>query len=157
MWKWRYTSTVLDLGTRCSPVVSFTPRPLYIVEKVGWPPNRSWHFSRREKSFAPSGNGTLVIQPVTVPPELSGLHLQTTQICSDTHPAPYLIGTGRDGHFSVRELTTHLHFAPKLRIYGAIPPHVSRRGSWSQGLHSCNLETFTRSCRVVAGLRRIDS
>jgi hypothetical protein len=29
MEKWKYISTVLDLGTRQRRVVSFTPRPLY--------------------------------------------------------------------------------------------------------------------------------
>jgi hypothetical protein len=27
--EWRYSSTILDLGTRCRWVVNFTPRPLY--------------------------------------------------------------------------------------------------------------------------------
>jgi hypothetical protein len=29
MGKWRYSSTIPDLGTRWRRVVSFTPRPLY--------------------------------------------------------------------------------------------------------------------------------
>jgi hypothetical protein len=30
MWEWRFSSTILDLGTRWKWVVSFMPRPLYL-------------------------------------------------------------------------------------------------------------------------------
>jgi hypothetical protein len=33
MGEWRYSSTILDFGTRCRRVVSFTPRPLYSLGK----------------------------------------------------------------------------------------------------------------------------
>jgi hypothetical protein len=34
MGEWRYSSTILDLSTRCRGVVSFMPRPLYPGEKA---------------------------------------------------------------------------------------------------------------------------
>jgi hypothetical protein len=33
MVEWRYSSTILDLGTRCRQVVGFTPRPFYPLGK----------------------------------------------------------------------------------------------------------------------------
>jgi hypothetical protein len=58
MGEWRYSSTILDLDTRWSWVVSFTPRPLYPEEKahstywirgvVG--PKTIWTLWRGEKS-----------------------------------------------------------------------------------------------------------
>jgi hypothetical protein len=38
MGEWRYSSTILDLGTRWMWVVSFTPRPLDPREKSPWYP-----------------------------------------------------------------------------------------------------------------------
>jgi hypothetical protein len=34
----RYSSTILDLGTRWRSVVSFTPRPLHLLGKSPWCP-----------------------------------------------------------------------------------------------------------------------
>jgi hypothetical protein len=71
MEEWRYSSTLLDLGTRWKWVVSFRPLPLYIRGKntrysldrrVGAPQSQSacWE----EKNLGPSGNRTLAIKPV---------------------------------------------------------------------------------------------
>jgi hypothetical protein len=38
MWKWRYNSTILDLGTRLRWVVSSMPLPLYPRRKRPWYP-----------------------------------------------------------------------------------------------------------------------
>jgi hypothetical protein len=36
MMEWRYSSTILDLGTRWRWMVSFTPRLLYPQGKIPW-------------------------------------------------------------------------------------------------------------------------
>jgi hypothetical protein len=48
MGEWRYSSTILDLGTRRGRMVSLTPRPLY-----------SWHPLARRLEVAPVLFGTL--------------------------------------------------------------------------------------------------
>jgi hypothetical protein len=61
--KWRYSSTILDLGTRWRWVVSFTSRSLYHRGNSPWYPldRRLWI---REKSIAAAGNWTPAIQLV---------------------------------------------------------------------------------------------
>jgi hypothetical protein len=44
--------------------MSFTPRPLYSLEKSWEGPEPVWTLWSSEKSLAPSGNGTPVVQPV---------------------------------------------------------------------------------------------
>jgi hypothetical protein len=72
MGEWRYSSIILDLGTRWRWVVSFTYRPLYprgnrprylLVRRLGGP--QSWSKRCRElKNVTPSGNRTPAFQPV---------------------------------------------------------------------------------------------
>jgi hypothetical protein len=67
MGKWRYSSTILDLGTRWRWVFSFTPLPLYPWGKspgTHW--IGGWVGPRREKSCI-AGNRTRVVQPVAIP------------------------------------------------------------------------------------------
>jgi hypothetical protein len=47
MGEWRYSSTILDLGTSWRWVVSFTPWPLY--SRLWWAPELVWTVWRREK------------------------------------------------------------------------------------------------------------
>jgi hypothetical protein len=63
MGEWRYSSTILDLGTRWRWVVSFMPRPLYprrkssgypMDRRLGGPQSRSGR-CREEKHFALPG------------------------------------------------------------------------------------------------------
>jgi hypothetical protein len=56
--EWRYTSIILDLGTRWRRLVSFTPGPLY-------PQSRSCTLWKREKLLAPARNRSLTVHPVT--------------------------------------------------------------------------------------------
>jgi hypothetical protein len=74
---------VLDLGTRCRGVVSFTPRPLYPKRKSPWypldrrlsgPQSRSGHGGEEENSKPLSGLEPQIIQPVAqcCTTELSG-------------------------------------------------------------------------------------
>jgi hypothetical protein len=61
--EWRYSSTILDLGTRWKWVVSFTPRPLYPLGKdPGWAPEPVWTLWNKKKSLAPAVNLTLGVQ-----------------------------------------------------------------------------------------------
>jgi hypothetical protein len=73
MGKWRYSSTILDLGNRWEWVVSFTLQPLYprgnrprypLARRVGGPQSRFGRFGD-ESSLTPAGNWTLVAQPVS--------------------------------------------------------------------------------------------
>jgi hypothetical protein len=68
----RYSTTILDLGTRWRWVVSFTPRPLYsrgksprysFNRKLGGPRSQSGRYGERI-FFAPAGNRTPAFQPV---------------------------------------------------------------------------------------------
>jgi hypothetical protein len=72
MGEWRYSSTILDSGTRWRWVVSFTPLPLYSREKnhryppdlmLGGPQNLSGRYGG-EKNLSPVGNQTQAVQPV---------------------------------------------------------------------------------------------
>jgi hypothetical protein len=52
MREWRYSFSILDLGTRSTWVVSFTPRPLYLLYQL----NRSlrkWSHTKGCKDIAP--------------------------------------------------------------------------------------------------------
>jgi hypothetical protein len=42
MLKWKYSSIILDLGTRWRWMVSFTPRPFYLLEKSPRDPLGEW-------------------------------------------------------------------------------------------------------------------
>jgi hypothetical protein len=71
MGEWRYSSIILDLGTRWRWVVSVTPLPLYPQEKInqldswlGGP--QSWSGSCEEKNLAPAGNRTRAVHPQSV-------------------------------------------------------------------------------------------
>jgi hypothetical protein len=75
MDEWRYSSTILDLGTRWRRVVSFTPRPLYprgnrprypLYRRLGGPQSRSERHGE-EKNLASAGNRTPAVQPVAIP------------------------------------------------------------------------------------------
>jgi hypothetical protein len=71
--EWRCSSTILDLSTRWRSVVSFTLWTLYLEKEVpgthwigGWVgPIAGLDAMRREESVAPSGDQTLMVQPVT--------------------------------------------------------------------------------------------
>jgi hypothetical protein len=74
MGEWRYSTTILDLGTRWRWTVSFTPLSLYPRER-----NPRYPLDRRlcvpQKNLTPAGNRTPVFQLVAIPIELSLLHL----------------------------------------------------------------------------------
>jgi hypothetical protein len=71
MKEWRYSSTILDLGTRWSWVVSFTPRPLYprtnrpwypLERRLGGPQSQSGCYGE-EKNLGLARIWTPAIQP----------------------------------------------------------------------------------------------
>jgi hypothetical protein len=71
MGKWRYSSAILDLGTRWRWLVSFMLRPLYIRgnspsysldRRLGGAPEPVWAMWRMEKLFAAAENRTPVVQ-----------------------------------------------------------------------------------------------
>jgi hypothetical protein len=79
MGEWRYTSTILDFGTRWEWMISFMPWPLYPQGKrTQYPLDRRlsglqspiWTLWSREKFLAPVGNRNLAVQSVTLPTEL---------------------------------------------------------------------------------------
>jgi len=68
------TSCILNLGTRCRWVVSFTPRPLCPLEKIFWypfdrsvgaPQSRSGRGGEEKKIPSPVGSRIPVVQSVT--------------------------------------------------------------------------------------------
>jgi hypothetical protein len=70
MVEWRYSSTILDLGTKWGYVVSFSPRPLYrggkalwyvLSRRLGEPQSQSGRCGQK-KNF-PVGNRTVAVQP----------------------------------------------------------------------------------------------
>jgi hypothetical protein len=74
MGEWRYSSTILDLGTRWRLIVSFMTRPFYlqgntppppvpIGQENGWDLEPGWTLCGKE-NLAPVEIGTLAIQPV---------------------------------------------------------------------------------------------
>jgi hypothetical protein len=84
MEEWRYSSTILDLGSRWRWVVSFTPRQLYpraknwrcpLDRKLGEPQYCSWRCGGK-KNLAPVGKQTPAFQPVAIPTEISWLQLK---------------------------------------------------------------------------------
>jgi hypothetical protein len=65
MGEWSYSSTLLDLGTRWSSVIRFTPR------RGGWlGPRTGLDDAKRTRIFCPSGNGSPAVQPVAMSIEL---------------------------------------------------------------------------------------
>jgi hypothetical protein len=88
---WRYSSTILDLGTRWRWVVNFTPLPLYpwgnstrypLDRRLG-EPQSVWTL-RNRKSFASTGNrlfGHPSRSLVAIPTELSRLPDWTYTAC----------------------------------------------------------------------------
>jgi hypothetical protein len=70
MGEWRYSSTLLDLGTRWRLVVSFMPLPLYFRRhSPQYPVDRGWVGPRAgldetEKSLFPAWNRTSAAQPL---------------------------------------------------------------------------------------------
>jgi hypothetical protein len=75
MGEWRYSSTILDLGTRWKRVVSFTLPPLYprgkrppypLHRRLGGPQSQSRHCGQG-KNLAPPGFEP--VQPVAIPTE----------------------------------------------------------------------------------------
>jgi hypothetical protein len=70
MREWRYSSTILYLGTRWRWVVIFTPLPLYsrgnnprwpLDRTLGWPQSRSWRYGEWRESLASAENRTLAV------------------------------------------------------------------------------------------------
>jgi hypothetical protein len=75
MGTWRYSSTILELGTRWRWVVTFTPRPPYprgkgprcsLQRRLDGPENRSW-CCLTEKSLSLDGNRTPAVQSIAIP------------------------------------------------------------------------------------------
>jgi hypothetical protein len=65
MGEWRYSSTIINLGTRWRLVVSFTPLPLYPLDRLDTRLDGSQSRSARhgeEKNLAPARNRTPAIQ-----------------------------------------------------------------------------------------------
>jgi hypothetical protein len=71
MREWRYSSTILDLGTSGqlhTPATLFRGTALanHWDRRLGGPQSRSGRYGE-EKSLFPSGNRTMAIQPVACP------------------------------------------------------------------------------------------
>jgi hypothetical protein len=72
--EWRYSSTIVDFGTKWRWVVSFSHRPLYKRGRSfrypldstygGWAPEPVWALRNRKKISCVSGNRTPAVQPV---------------------------------------------------------------------------------------------
>jgi hypothetical protein len=79
MEEWRYSTTILDLGTIWSSVVSFTPRQLYLRERApgthwigGWVgPTARLDVMEKRKYLVPAGNRIPAVQAVAILTELS--------------------------------------------------------------------------------------
>jgi hypothetical protein len=99
MGKWRYSFTILDLGTRCRRVVSFTPRPLfprakspqYHLDRVlGGPQSRSGRRGIDTNILPLPGIEPRPSSPypVAIPTELMNLHTMPNFSCL-TRPLKY--------------------------------------------------------------------
>jgi hypothetical protein len=66
MGEWRYSSIILDLGTRWRRVASFTPRDGARVKHWmgGWVDLRAALEAEKRNISCPAGNRTPVVQPV---------------------------------------------------------------------------------------------
>jgi hypothetical protein len=79
--RWKYSSTILDLGTNWRRVVSFTPRPLcprYSLQRVWVGPNFGLHAVEQRKVSFPSRRiepWPSSSQPVALPTELTRLSI----------------------------------------------------------------------------------
>jgi hypothetical protein len=66
--EWKYSSTILDLGTRWRQVISFTPRPLYHRKEqsvpIGWMGSRVGLGAVEKRKTSLDGNRTSTVQPV---------------------------------------------------------------------------------------------
>jgi hypothetical protein len=79
----RYSSTILDLGSRWKGWVSLTSRlfypgtraPVPIEQEAGWAPEPVWTLWRREMSGT-VGNRTWAVQPVVIPTSYPGSSLR---------------------------------------------------------------------------------
>jgi hypothetical protein len=80
MGEWRYSSSILDLGTRWRSgqihiLAALHPNkelPVPTKFEDGWAPELVWALWRKEKSLALAGNRTPAVQPA-IPTELSWL------------------------------------------------------------------------------------
>jgi hypothetical protein len=71
--EWRYSSTILDLGTRWRWEAILTPLPIYppgkdppvpIGQEAGWVPEPVWALWRGAKSLSAARNRTMAVKPV---------------------------------------------------------------------------------------------
>jgi hypothetical protein len=65
MGEWKYSSTILDLGTTCE-LSEWRPGAM-------WAPEPIWMLCSREESLTPTGNRNPAVQSVAIPTEVSRL------------------------------------------------------------------------------------
>jgi hypothetical protein len=79
MGEWRYSSIILDFGTRWDWMISILPWPLYpqgntsrypLGRKLSGLQSPIWTLWSRENFLAPAGNRNLALQSVALPTEL---------------------------------------------------------------------------------------
>jgi hypothetical protein len=68
MCEWRYSSTILDLGTgdewsasHLTPLSPGKEPPVFIGQEARWAPEFVWKLLNREKPLAPNGNQTSAV------------------------------------------------------------------------------------------------
>jgi hypothetical protein len=139
--EWRYSSIVLDLGTRWRWVVSFTPRPLHprgksslcpLHRRLGAAQSLSEGYGD-EKNLASTGNRTPAVQPVTIATELLEEWCRNRP---ESGPTPWLLDGG-DGDDEL-ELIWGLRRKPRKpssQVLSRRDNSVGIASGWTVGVH----------------------
>jgi hypothetical protein len=137
MGKWRYSATILDLGTIWRWLVSFTPRPHYLRgnhprypldRRLGGPQSRYGRYGK-EKNFAFAGNRALAFRSVVrcyadwaIPDSPFQLALTTSPLIQPTYLKPPI-------NFVVRRNTETVHNKFPKHPFQFFPPTSSTSGA----------------------------
>jgi hypothetical protein len=138
MGEWWYSSTILHLGTRRRWVVSFTPRPLYVLghrpwftfdRRLGEPHSRSEHYGE-EVNLNPARNRALTVQPV------------------GRHYTDWAIPTLADILLKIKRNMLY-------RLQACL--NVGHNENRENGIHFVRLQTFRTLCRARLRVRSCSS
>jgi hypothetical protein len=127
MGEWRYSSTILDLGTRWRWVVSFTPRPLYsrysLDGRLGGRQSPSGRYGR-EKDCRESNSGRPARRYTDW--DIATTNIRGVTLKSRDLMIAHLIG-GRGNKIGKRFLSTLLSvYHSPCSVRGALCPHYCR-------------------------------
>jgi hypothetical protein len=153
MGEWKYSSTILDLGTRCRWVFSFTLRLLYprgsrprypLARRLGGPQSRSGRRGE-EKNLALPGIETRAVQPVAIPTELvTSQNLLYLKTCSRNRSLKFYLKSLiiiNQGFITVRFLALSYTFPLRHKVWAPNFFACSHH-------HRCYIASF-RKCHLL--------